>query len=181
MSNEKPEKLTAMSRLMARVCGAILFLVPLAYGLVWLNILAVDNVLGIDTARQLIAAPETSAAKRLGGFVLSMIPQLALLYGVWHLKLMFDGFAAGVMFGETSANHLRSFARGLFGFAVLDFIIELPLSAYIVWEQPFGTREATLSLYWHDFQILFLSLLFFALTLVMAEGIRLARENDEFV
>lgn len=181
MVSSETQSLKQMSALMARISMVIIAAVPVIFALVWLDVIAVRNVMGVEAANDFIASPQTSSARRLGGFALSMIPQIALLYGVWHLKLMFSGFAAGAFFGPSSAGHLKHFARGLLGFALLDFIIELPLSAYVVWELPPGTRKATLSLGWNDFQILLLSLLFFALTRIMAEGMRLARENEEFV
>lgn len=181
MSGPDRTKLVATSRLMARVSlGAIIF-IPLGYLLIWFDVVEVRNVLGASGVNALINSPETSVARRLGGFGISMVPQLALLYGLTRLSHFFTGFAEGAVFGEAAADHLRGFARALLAFAVLDFVMEAPLSAYATWTNSPGERVLTLSLGWDDLHIYFLIALFFALTRVMAEGIRLARENAEFV
>lgn len=181
MTGQKQEKLLPMSRLMAHVCLGAMIVIPLGYLLIWFNVVEVANVMGARGVNALIHAPETSALRRLGGFAISMVPQLALLYGLTRLRHFFTGFAGGTGFDAASADHLRGFARALLAYAVLDFVMEAPLSVYATWTNPPGERMLTLSLGWDDFHIYFLIALFFALTRVMAEGIRLARENADFV
>lgn len=181
MTGQEDEKLLPMSRMMAHVCLGAMIVIPLGYLLIWFGAVGVSDVMGIRGASAFIASPETGALRRLGGFALSMVPQLALLYGLVRLRQLFTGFAAGDVFGEAASDSVRGFARALLTFAVLDFVVEAPLSALVTWDNPPGERMITLSLGWDDFHIYFLILLFFALTHVMAEGIRLARENAEFV
>jgi hypothetical protein len=181
MSNPDPEKLVTMSRLMARLCLAALIIIPLGHLAIWFGLVDVRDVMGAAGVTALINAPETSTATRLGGFVLSMVPQLALLYGLMRLKHFFSGFAEGGMFGTSAAGHLRGFSLALLAYAALDFVMEAPLSAFATWNNPPGERLLTLGLGWDDLHIYFLIVLFFALTRVIAEGMRLARENAEFV
>ena len=178
MIGSKQDKLIPMSRLMAHVCLAAMIVIPPGYLLIWFGAVGVSDVMGVGGASALIASPETGTLTRMVGFALSMVPQLALLYGLVRLR---HRFAAGDVFGTAAADNVRGFARALLGFAVLDLAMEAPLSALVTWNNPPGERMITLSLGWNDFHIYFLILLFFALTHVMAEGIRLARENAEFV
>lgn len=170
-----------MSRLMAHACLGAMIIIPLGHFLIWFGLVEVRDVMDVSGAGAFIASPETGILKRLGGLALSMVPQLALLYGLGRLRQLFTGFAMGNAFNEAAAQNVRGFARALLAFAVLDFVVEAPLSALVTWGSLPGERMITLSLGWDDFHIYFLIALFFAFTHVMAEGIRLARENAEFI
>lgn len=181
MTGSEQEKLVSISRLMAKACLAAMILLPVGYLMRWFNVIEAHEVMGVHGSNTFIHSPETSTFKRLVGFALSMVPQTALLYGLFRLRQLFMSIDARHVFGERAADHMRGFARALLAFAVLDFVMTAPLSAWVTWDNPPGERMIQISVGEGALQTYFLIALFFALTRVMAEGIRLARENAEFV
>jgi len=174
----KPWELDRFARVAAFTALFLAAAIPLLTLLNWFNIMPLEDIEALET---FIASDGVSSSRRFGGFLIAMIPKAVLVYGLWRLSQMFQDFSKGNIFTPSTEGHLRVFAWSLFGFVLLDFIIEAPLSAYATWMAPEGSRLISLSFDWDDIHTLLLGMLVFALSRVIAEGARLARENAEFV
>jgi DUF2975 family protein len=166
------------NRAAARACLLAMIVIPLLTLLSWTNTFP---ELGLRVTERLFVPDDASFYRRIFGFGLSMIPRSILLYGLWRLYRMFKSFSNGQVFTLSAEKHLRAFAWSVLGFALVDTFMEMPLSAYLTWHNPPGERFVEMSVELSDLHLIFFSVLFFALTRVMAEGLRLARENAEFV
>ena len=165
-------------RVMAATAMGLVFLIPLVSAFYWFDIWQLE---GLGRERDFILSEETSAGRRAFAFVLALLPQLILIYGLWRLARLFGSFADGVLFSGDTLGDLRAFARCILGFVVADFLMEAPLSVFMSWTNLPGERELSLSFGSSDFQLLLVGALVFGLSHMVAEGLRLARENAEFV
>lgn len=175
------DPLRRLASIMAGASLVVMVLIPLGYGLAWAGLFPLGEPMGVRGAMAFILRPETGAAEKLLGFSLCMIPQAALLYGLWRLRQMFLGIRGGLVHAPDAALQMRGFARALLAYAILAFFISAPLMALITWHNPPGERMISLSIGEGDLQVYFLIALFYTLAHILAEAIRLARENAEFV
>lgn len=175
------QRLQSVSHLMARLSLVAITLIPIGYLAIWFNVFGAHEVLGVHGSDTFIQSAQTGTFKRLVGFALSIVPQLALIYGLLQLRQLFTSVSHESVFGEGAAENMRGFARALLAFAVLDFVMVIPLSAWVTFDNPPGQRSIQVNLGEGDLQTWFLIALFYALTRVIAEGIRLQREVSEFV
>jgi hypothetical protein len=173
-----PSNASPLSLIAARGCFALIILIPLITLATWLGFVPLED---LRAAERFVMADDTTLSQRLAGFGLAMVSRLILIYGLWRLTLMFRSFAQGTFFTLETESHLRAFAYSVFGYTAVDFVMELPITALVTWSNPPGERFVSLSFGWNEVQLLIFGGLLFALTHVIAEGLRLARENAEFV
>lgn len=181
MSSLERQKLARMSRIMAGATLLAMIAIPLGHLMTWFNVFEAHDVMSVHGSSAFIQSPTTGTFKRLVGFALTMVPQLALLYGLLHLRRLFFEIEAGRVFGAVTGARMKAFARSLLAYALLDLLITMPLSAWVTFDNPPGERMIQISVGEGHLQTWFLIALFFAFTQIMAEGMRLARENEEFV
>lgn len=165
-------------RALALFTGALIVIIPLASLLMWFNLLHLNDP---SVGRRFVMSEETGALRRLGAFGIALLPKLVLLYGLLRLSRLFQSCARGFIFTAETEGHLRYFGLSVLFYVIADFIMEAPLSVFVSWTNPPGDRFLTLSFGTHDLQFIFLGGFAFALSYMVAEGIRLARENAEFV
>lgn len=181
MMNEEQQKLEKTSRIVATVCLSGILLIPILYALVWFGVIESDAENPGEKIGLFIASAETGVWQRLIGLAIALVPQAALLYGVWQLRLFFLEFGQGQIFSGAAAVRMGRFARALFAYAVLDFFATALLTGLATFANPPGERILEFEIGAGDVKLYFLIILFYALTRVIAEGIRIARENSEFL
>ncbi|MFN3232915.1 MAG: DUF2975 domain-containing protein [Alphaproteobacteria bacterium] len=118
---------------------------------------------------------------KLLGFLISMIPAGALLYGLWRLQDAFSRFAAGEFFSRETIRCIRTFALMVLLQALLRPIASSMLSVLLTLQNPPGEKALAIRFGSGELEMLFVGGLFFAVAHLMAEGRRIADENAQIV
>jgi|TARA_B100000315_G_scaffold33967_1_gene28693 hypothetical protein len=128
-----------------------------------------------------IRISETNMFFAIPAWIIFLIPSTLMAYGVWRLGCMFRSFRLGNYFSDVSVNHLLVFS--LCGFVGQFFAPLLDALAGLV--ASLSTSEANFDLYLSIDGLEGVQLLawatFVTVAWILREGIRLAKENEEFV
>ena len=115
-------------------------------------------------------------------FVLWDVPSLAMilmtLYRLWQL---FGEYLQLRVFGEDALSSLRSAARWILAAAVYSPIYRAGLSVIVSWQNGPGRRELTVNLGSDDYLMLVTGVVLLAISSVMVEAARIAKDNEGFV
>lgn len=103
------------------------------------------------------------------------------LWGLWSLKHLFEGYAAGAIFTVAAARRLRHC-----GYALVVAGLEAPfasalLSVALTFDLAKGSRMLVVSLSGNDIVLLVVGLLLLTIARVMGEAARIAEDNAGFV
>lgn len=120
-SKHRFERISHVSKIIAVLCGFFLILFPVGLAglsFFWLEFLAMQGA-----ARQMgIVAEEISLLARAAAYLAIMVQTAPLLWALWALRRLFDGYAAGAVFTTDSARYLKMVAL-----ALLSTIIVRPI------------------------------------------------------
>lgn len=161
--------------------ASILFIlaIPTVHVLAWSG--SSVTYIANNAARLAIEATDTSLHTRAIGFLISMVPHLALIYGLVRLRKMFLMFSFGQIFTQEAARHLRIFASMVLLYVLLQIANDAPLDAFLTWQNGPGNRYISIGIRGHDVQAAFLGILFYIIAWTLGEGQRLADENKSFI
>lgn len=118
---------------------------------------------------------------RLLILALKLVPVSIAVWGFISARRLFLLYAQGDVFSPVALKSLRAVGVAILSYAIVDFFMELPISAARSWFNPEGERAATLSLGFNDFLMIFIACASFVITRVMSEARRLSEENASFV
>ena len=106
------QNIQRVSALMSALCSLSLALLPLLLLWIWVDFERINGTLEyIGNALR----PETIALPyRILGFIISMVPVALLMWGLLHLRALFELFRKAVFFSEANARLLHKFAMMLF-------------------------------------------------------------------
>ncbi|QKJ66778.1 DUF2975 domain-containing protein [Deefgea piscis] len=116
-----------------------------------------------------------------GAIVLSSIPLLAMSFGLFHLRALFQTYARGDYFSLAAASHLGKVAHAAIGWAVLDFICSPLLILWVTMLNPVGQRVLSISLTPASLMLVFLGLSLSVIAHILQQASALATENQQFV
>lgn len=175
-----PARLSRFSRAMAVVTTA---------GIVIVIVLMLAALAIPDWTRNLLLARLGQAGQTLpltleGRFAAAAIiavPLCVLLYGLWQVRLLFQGFACGQVFTSMAARRLRIFAATVLAQAVLGPLTSTALIIALSLGNPPGSRMIGIAFSINDYVALIVGGLLLAIAWVMGEAARLAEENASFV
>ena len=124
---------------------------------------------------------DVTVSIRLFGFIASMIPNLFLMLGVWHLKVLFSHFCKLEFFTSDTTRRMKGF-----GMAVLVYGLVYPVSGGLLslatsFQNPPGSRVIAITAGDHELMTLFLGGVILVIAWVMGEGKRLSDEIKQFV
>jgi hypothetical protein len=133
----------------------------------------------IAAAAGLGARPiELDTAGRIGAAVLSVIPVLALSWGLWRLAATLRLFGQGQPFAPAAVRGLRDFGSGVLACAVLKPVCGAALSVLITWD---GPKALALSISSDTLLLLLLGAVMTLMGWALSEAAALAEENAQFV
>jgi uncharacterized membrane protein YidH (DUF202 family) len=175
-----PARIRRVSTLLKLACDAYLLLAPLLLAAIWLNF----EQLGPQwqTLAQLPIQPQyVGLINKLLGALITAIPLVLLMYGVWRLRKLFEQFRQGKLFSESGADHLHAFAWTLLITMLMAPVVSALLSLVLTMNNPPGEKALVITLGSNDFGQLFIAGALFAITWTLREGYRLSQENEAFV
>lgn len=176
-------KIRTISHVMELGCIAVAVLI-LGFQLYFLTVLRINPDLVLPVIQDkgsALAMSDAANAAFVFAALLNMLPSLMLCFGLWHLGRMFKLFKEGSYFSDQSVSHLLLFAlSGLINQLLASHLVSLAGTvARIGSDSNFINISVTVDqrglvqlLAWGTFV---------AVAWIMREGMRIAKENAEFV
>lgn len=173
-------RIRRVSRLMQRVCSAILVAVPLILALVWSNF---ESLAPLSEAFDKIPVQPDNLTwiTLLLGFLISLAGAAIVLYGVARLRRLFRLYGEGQVFTHETACCIRGFALAIMLYAASSPVVGGLLSVVLTMGNPPGERALVISFSSHELALLFLGGCLLVISWVMAESSRLADDNAQIV
>lgn len=125
-------------------------------------------------------APLTADRLVIGG-VVSMLVPLLMVVALGEVGRLFALFAKGQVFDARVPARLRRLGRMAMLLAVVGCLTRTVMTLVVTSVNPPGSRQLSIGIDSDELMALVAGFLFYALALVMAEALRLARENESFV
>lgn len=180
MTPDPSPSITRLSRTMARlVTVALVLAVPsiVLYVLLLHEQLPYHSEVTIAGFTLHALSPLASVAV-MGALLVVALP---LLWGLWELRGLFQGYAAGAIFTVDAAGHLRRCGYALMALSGKTLLRSLALSAALSIDRPKGERSMVLAVSSDDLLFLLLGVTVLVIARVMAEAAHLAEDNAGFV
>ena len=124
---------------------------------------------------------EITPLKRAGLLMLMTVPLAAVVFGLWHVRLLFGSYERGEIFTRAAARHIR--LAGLAMAAnVIATLIAYPLgSVLLTYDNPPGARQVSIAFGSNHYMLLLTAGLLIVIGWVMGEATRLSDENRQIV
>ncbi len=118
---------------------------------------------------------------RTYGFLISSLPLTVVFYALYHAFFLFAGYRRGEIFTARAAERLRHIALAVIGAIFMSPLVQAALSATLSFGATPGNRSITMSFSLQDYLVAALGGLLLAIAYVMAEAVRIAKENREII
>ena len=168
------------SRIMKGICSTLIAIIPLLLIFIWMNFPAAASALQLFTYVPYQLECLTSV-NLIAGFTISMALASVLLYGLYKLRCFFVLCSTGNIFTPESGNYLHSFSLSAILYAVLAIPVHTLLSVILTINNPPGERAVSISLSSTELSLVFLGGVFFVISWVIKESVRIAEDNAHFV
>lgn len=116
-----------------------------------------------------------------GGIVLSSVPLLALMLGLYHLRMLFKTYGQRAYFSSVAGDHLGKLGLYVAIWTLLEFLCEPLLSYWVTMQEPVGQRFITLSFDSGNVVALFLAACITVIAQILKQASKLHAENQQFV
>lgn len=173
------ERLSTISRLLGWVCLGLMIFLPASVLACWLYF----DVFGPGIADRLGIAREYAIPDQLTptqialGIGVMMVPVGIMMFGLWNLRQLFQGFGAGRIFTLENTRSLRIFAWSAMVVIVVQFFTDGLLAVVLTLSNPPGQRILALSLSTEQIVAIFIGAVFVVIARVLEEGRKLADDN----
>lgn len=172
-------RIRSLSRVMAILCLGTALLLVAAMAFYW--VMTPDDALIAAVGRNGATLHEIGWAIRLGGFVISMIPLSALLYGLMQARRCFTEFAGGRIFSMQTVGGLKTFSIAIAVSALLKPLAGAALSLLLSSNTVSGGRTVVLAVGSDTLLTLLFAGMVAIIAWVMTDAVALADENAQFV
>ncbi len=173
------ERLSAVSRILAWVCLALMIALPCWVIAGWLSFETWGSTMAsrLGIARDYVI-PTTLVPQQIAlGIAVTMAPVGTLIFGLWNLRKLLVGFGAGHIFTLDNTHHLKVFAWSVLLVIVLQFFTDGLLSVVLTLNNPPGQRILALGVSSDQVVAFFFGAVFVLIAKVLDEGRKLADEN----
>ena len=113
--------------------------------------------------------------------VVLLISASPAIWGLWELRRLFQGYAAGAIFTVAAARRLCHCAYALLALGAIAPFGAMGLSLALSADLPPGARRIAISISSDDLGLLLMGIILLVIARVMGEAARLAEENAGFV
>jgi hypothetical protein len=179
-NSSKIIKVSSALQYTSYVVVGLIFVLALAFSVfLWL---IPEEVIPLMAANQSVTRiSEASLIAAIPAWLIYLTPSMLICYGVWRLSCMFREFKLGNYFSEAGVNHLLVFT--LCGF-VGQFLAPL-FGALAGLVASASTADANFDVYLSIDGLEVVQMMtwatFMTVAWILREGIRLSRENQEFI
>jgi Protein of unknown function (DUF2975) len=156
---------------------AILCILPLANGGVWLFMNSFPEIFYHKILPHFVSVPLPGTA-RLMGFVVMMIPTGIAMCGSYYLMKLFHLYEQGDIFNIANVRCFRKLSRVLIWWFIVGIVHKSLLSVALTLHNPPGQRMITLELSSSDLTALLTGVVLAVISWVMEEGRKLQEDQD---
>lgn len=117
-----------------------------------------------------------------GAMILSTLPLLALAYGLYHLRLLFQTYGRREKyFSAAATRHLGKMGQAIIMWTALNLLCEPVLSVWLTMREPVGHRLVAVSFSVQDIVALFLAACIIIIAQILRKTSELHAENQQFI
>ena len=165
---------------LARACLALVIILPLLVLAYWLVADASMLAVRANLLPSAIQKP-LQDWQRVVGALLTLIPVVLMVRGLWEARMCFAQFAAGHVFTAQAVQRLRSFAAWISASSLGSILINPLLSALLTLNNAPNTRHLAIGIGTDHILSLLFATMVWVMASVIAQGQALAEENSSFV
>lgn len=180
MPHDTLARVRRVSRAMSVLCTVGMIGLPIALAVVWTD--PWETGWPYAAMRELNINPKTMPGYvPYVGFLITLIPIGAVIFGLMRLRDLFRLYATGRIFAPESARCLKHFAVAVLLQAILQPITGAALSVLLTLNNPPGQRQLAISFGSNEFGALIIGGLILTIAWIMGESARIAEENAQIV
>lgn len=181
---ENTKRIRIISRLGGRICTVLIFLVPIMSALFWFffnKLYPIMNALGFRVAYPNVAIHDLPVMARFMGFIVSLLPNIVMIYGIIILRRLFNLYEKEIIFSKDNVKCFRGMGWALILLFIANTISDSLLSAVYTYANPSGKRMIALWLSSGDFTPLILGMIVLFISWAMDEGRMIKEEQEQFL
>ncbi len=160
------------------VVGAVFAELGLAW--IWMSPLIVEELV-VSRLQIPLADVSLDGPTRALGFLISSLPLMVIFFALYQAFLLFTGYRKGEIFTSDASRRLRRIALAIIAAVLMSPVVQAALSILLTAGAAPGRRHLVLQFSFNDYLVAALGGLLLAIALVMAEAVRIAKENREIV
>lgn len=180
---ENTKRIRIISRLGGRICTVLIFLVPIISALFWIYFNELYPIMKalVRVSWQWGQIHDLSVTARFLGFIVSLLPNFVMIYGIIILRRLFNLYEKEIIFSKDNVKCFRGMGWVLIGLFIANKISDTLLSVVNTFENPPGKRIIAFWLYSGDFTPLVLGMVVLFISWAMDEGRRIKEEQEQFI
>ncbi|MEJ2693048.1 MAG: DUF2975 domain-containing protein [Candidatus Thiodiazotropha sp.] len=175
-----PERIRLLSRLLATCCLILITALPIVVVAYW----AVSDTSMLAAHANLtptVIQGKLSIWQRIVAGVLSEIPLVLFMIGLWQARRCFKQFSDGKFFSATAVRSLSRFAGWTAASVIASVATTTLVSVVITLQNPVESRTLTVSFGSDQLLLLFFAGMVWLMASVIHQGQKLAEENASFI
>ncbi len=171
-------KIKKVSKVFNLLLTGLLIILPIYYILYWLFINSLsESLINVNIEPVPECSNTLSVNLQIIGFISSLLPLSALIYGIIHIKKLFSFYQEGITFSLEQVILFKKVSKALVLWIVFSIIYESIKSILFSWNNPVGEGLVTISFDASQLGILTMSIVILVIAWIMDEGRILSEEN----
>ena len=171
-------KIKKLSKKLHLLITVFLVVIPLYYLIYWafINYLP-ETLLTVNIESDLLVPHPLSIKLQLIGFIVSLLPLSALMYGLNNIRKLFSFYQQGVIFSFEHVNIFKNTSKALIGWVFFSILYESAKSILFSIENPPGQGVVNVGFSSQEITTLAIAGIVFVIAWVMDEGRILTEEQ----
>ncbi|WP_428025682.1 DUF2975 domain-containing protein [Arcobacter sp.] len=175
-------KIKKVSKLFNLLLTGLLIILPIYYILYWLFINSLsESLINVNIGPVPECSNALSVNLQIIGFISSLLPLSALIYGIIHIKKLFLFYQEGITFSLEQVILFKKVSKALALWIVFSIIYESIKSILFSWDNPVGERILEIGFNGNQIGIVIISIVILVIAWIMDEGRILSEENKLIV
>jgi hypothetical protein len=175
-------KIKKVSKLFNLLFTGLLIILPIYYILYWLFINSLsESLINVNIEPVPECSNTLSVNLQIIGFISSLLPLSALIYGIIHVKKLFSFYQEGITFSLEQVILFKKVSKALALWIVFSIIYESIKSIIFSWDNPVGERILEIGFNGNQIGIVIISIVILVIAWIMDEGRILSEENKLIV
>lgn len=172
-------KIKKFSKFFQTFISFLLVVIPLYYAFYWsfINYLPATPIT-VNMEPASLIPHKLPAILQITGFLMSLLPLSALIYGLFNIRKLFSFYREGMIFSLAHVDIFKNTAKALMLWVVLSIMYESVKSVLFSVGNPPGARMLHIGFSSPEITVLLVGAIIFVIARVMDEGRRLAEENQ---
>ncbi|RED53506.1 DUF2975 domain-containing protein [Aestuariispira insulae] len=177
---ENLSKIKRVSTVLMVLCWLVIIVSPVFIGVFWIMPEKMSVIAEVE-GMGLVDMATLDIWQKISCFLVTMVSQGILLYGIWRLQKLFAAYQRGEMFEVETTAHLRAFSISLLIYMLAKPLVGGVITVLLTMNNPVGQRVLEIDVSSDDlFQVL-LGAVMLVVAWTLNEGAKAVRENREIV